>query len=164
MARQTNEFEMLLYDVSVKTEFLELMNQYKTIKSLWRYLRVEGFKGQKFYWGYQVLAKMMRRLDLGVRGKGRRGRYNRFLQELENNEQMKKDFIQLVQSQKSKYVTSKYLRENDFYNKTRFISPQTIGNIMKWLGYTGRCGKPSTKPESIAKEKPRWYYDQPGMN
>lgn len=165
MARHTNEFEVLLYDVSVKKEFLELMNQHKSIRSLWKHLRNEGFKGQKFYWGYQVLTKMVRRLDLKVRGKGSRGRINLFLKDLENNPQMKKDFIELVQSQKSKWKTSKYLREDkNFYNEKHFLSPQTIGNIMKWLGYKGRCGKPATKPESIAKEKPRWYNDEPGMN
>ena len=165
MARHTNEFEALLYDISVKKEFLELMNQHKSIKSLWRHLRNEGFKGQKFYWGYQVLSKMVRRLDLRGRGKGNRGRINLFLRDLDNNPQMKKDFIELVQSQKSKWVTSKYLREDkNFYNEKHFLSPQTIGNIMKWLGYKGRCGKPATKPESIAKEKPRWYNDEPGMN
>lgn len=165
MGRYTNEFELMLMDTSNRKEFTELVNQHKTMKSLWRHLRDQGFKGQKFYWGYQVLGNLMRRLDLGVRSKGKRGRINLFLRDLQNNPQMKKDFIELVQSQKSKWVTSKYLREDkNFYNKKHFLSPQTIGNIMKWLGYKGRCGKPATKPESIAKEKPRWYNDEPGMN
>jgi hypothetical protein len=164
MSRHTNEFELLLTDVSNKKEFLELVSQHKTIKSLWRHLKNEGFKGYQFYWGYQVLGNLMRRLDLGVRSKGKRGRINLFLKELHNNPQMKKDFIQLVQSQKSKSRTSKYLREGYFYNEKHFVSGQTIGNMMRSLGYVGRCGKPAIKSDSKAKELPRWLYGEPGMN
>ena len=154
----------MLMDTSNQKEFIELVNQHKTMKSLWRYLRDQGFKGEKFYWGYQVLGNLMRRLDVGVRGKGKRGRINLFLRDLQNNPQMKKDFIELVQSQKSKWKTSKYLREGNFYNEKHFISGQTIGNIMKSLGYTGRSGAPARKPELISKELPRWLYGEPGMN
>lgn len=164
MGRHTNKFELMLMDTSNQKEFIELVNQHKTTKSLWKYLREQGFKGEKFYWGYQVLGNLMRRLDLGVRGKGKRGPTNLFLRDLQNNPQMKKDFIELVQSQKSKWKTARYLRENNFYNEKHFISGQTIGNIMKSLGYSGRSGKPATKPESIAKEPPRWLFGEPGMN
>lgn len=166
MSRYTNEFELMLMDTSNRKEFVDLVSQHKTMKSLWKYLRVEGFKGQTFCWGYQVLCNLMRRLDLGIRGKGRRGPpINYLLRELENNPQMKKDFIELVQSQKSKWTTSRYLREGkNFYNKQYFVSPQTIGNIMKSLGYVGRCGRPANKPESVSKELPRWLHGEPGMN
>lgn len=165
MGRYANEFELMLMDTSNRKEFTDLVNQHKTMKSLWRHLRDQGFKGQKFYWGYQVLGNLMRRLDLGVRSKGKRGRpINLFLRDLQNNPQMKKDFIELVQSKKSRWETSKYLRGGNFYNEKYFVSAQTIGNIMKSLGYVGRCGKPATKPESISKELPRWLYGEPGMN
>jgi fructose-1-phosphate kinase PfkB-like protein len=89
---------------------------------------------------------------------------NKLLQHLLNNESSKKDFIELVQKTKSNWDMAKLLREGKFENTTWYVSYQTVGNIMKKLGYVGRRGKPATKLESIAKEKPQWYYDQPGMN
>lgn len=81
---------------------------------------------------------------------------NKLLQYLLDNESSKKDFIELVQKTKSNWNMAKMLREGKFENTTWYVSYQTVGNIMKKLGYFGRRGKPASKPNSIAIEAPRW--------
>lgn len=49
-------------------------------------------------------------------------------------------------------------------NTKWFVSYQTVGNIMKGLGFVGRRGRPARKPGSTAKEKDRWIYCKPGCN
>jgi len=81
---------------------------------------------------------------------------NELLKHLLENESSKRDFIELVQKTKSNWNMAKFLREGKFENTKWFVSYQTVGNIMKKLGYVGRRGKPATKPESIATESNRW--------
>ena len=81
---------------------------------------------------------------------------NRLLQHLLDNESSRKDFIELVQKTTSKWNIVKLLREGRFENTTWYISCQTVGNIMKKLGYVGRRGRPVSKPDSTTTELPRW--------
>jgi hypothetical protein len=89
---------------------------------------------------------------------------NPLLKLLLNDKEAKKDFIELVQNHGDKWTTSKYLEDGKFRNTKWFVSGQTIGNIMKRLGFVGRRGKPARKPESIVKEQNRWMYGDPGCN
>jgi hypothetical protein len=89
---------------------------------------------------------------------------NKLLQLLLADEEAKKEFIELVQNHGDKWTTSKYLEDSKFRNTKWFVSAQTIGNIMKRLGFVGRQGKPARKPESTAKEQNRWMYGNPGCN
>lgn len=81
---------------------------------------------------------------------------NELLQHLLDNESSKRDFVELVQKTKSNWNMAKLLREGEFENTKWFVSYQTVGNIMKNLGYVGRRGKPATKPDSVSQEPPRW--------
>ena len=81
---------------------------------------------------------------------------NELLKHLLENESSKRDFIELVQKIKSNWNMAKLLREGQFENTKWYCSRQTVGNIMKRLGFYGRRGRPATKPESIATEPNRW--------
>lgn len=68
MGRHTNKLEQLLIDdPSAMKEFTDLSNQYKSTRALYNHLRTSGFRGNKFYQGYQVLSYIVRRLGLSKR-------------------------------------------------------------------------------------------------
>ena len=81
---------------------------------------------------------------------------NKLLQHLLDNESSKRDFLDLVQKTSSNWKMSKLLREGRFENTTWYVSAQTVGNIMKRLGYKGRRGRKPTRPQLIANTGPRW--------
>ena len=81
---------------------------------------------------------------------------NKLLQHLLENESSKRDFVELVQKTNSKRAVSLMLRNGEFENTTWYVSGQTVGNIMKKLGYHGNRGRPPKKPRSTVYETPRW--------
>lgn len=61
--RKKNKLEkLLLEDPIALLEFTSLVNQYKTTKALWRHLKTDGFRGQKFNKGYPVLRRIINRV------------------------------------------------------------------------------------------------------
>lgn len=81
---------------------------------------------------------------------------NKLLQRLLDNESSKRDFLDLVQKTSSNWKMSKLLREGQFENTTWYVSGQTVGNIMKRLGYKGRRGRKPTRHQVIDNTVPRW--------
>ncbi len=68
MGRHMNKLEqLLLNDPSAMKEFTDLSNHYRSTKALYDYLKTTGFRGTKFYQGYQVLTYIVRRLGLSKR-------------------------------------------------------------------------------------------------
>lgn len=66
---------------------------------------------------------------------------NPLLQFLLTDEEAKKKFIELMGELGSRKVLYYYFQENTFYGKKYFLSEQTIGNIIKRLGFKGRRGR-----------------------
>lgn len=81
---------------------------------------------------------------------------NKLLQHLLENESSKRDFVELVQKTNSKRDVALMLRNGEFENTTWYVSGQTVGNIMKKLGYYGNRGRPPIKSRSTGQEYPRW--------
>lgn len=81
---------------------------------------------------------------------------NKLLQHLLKNESSKRDFVELVQKTNSNRRMEKLLKEGAFENTTWYVSSQTVGNIMKRLGYKGRRGRKPTRPQVIDNTGPRW--------
>ena len=81
---------------------------------------------------------------------------NKLLKHLLENEVSKRDFVELVQETNSNWRMAQLLREGKFENTTWYVSKQTVGNIMKKLGYYGNRGRPPSKPQSTGQEYPRW--------
>jgi len=81
---------------------------------------------------------------------------NKLLQHLLDNESSKKDFIVLVQKTSNNWDMAKFLREGKFENTTWYVSGQTVGNIMKRLGYEGKRGRKPTRPQVVDNTGPRW--------
>lgn len=65
---------------------------------------------------------------------------NPLLQFLLTNEEAKKKFIELMDELGSRTGLYYYFEENKFYGEKYFLSGQTIGNIIKRLGFKGRRG------------------------
>lgn len=80
---------------------------------------------------------------------------NSLLTHLLSNEDSRRAFIELVQKTTNKRDVAKLLRDGEFENTTWYISGQTIGNIMKRLGYVGSRGRPSLKSDSQQRWKIR---------
>lgn len=81
---------------------------------------------------------------------------NKLLQYLLDNESSQKDFVELVQKTNCNRDMAKLLREGEFENTKWYVSGQTIGNIMKRLGYKGMRGRKPTRPQVIDTTGPRW--------
>ena len=143
MGRHTNKLEqLLLEDANALKEFTYLANQSKTTRALWDHLRIQGFRNEKFYQGYQVLAYIVRRLGLSKAKGSKRGRHiNPLLQLLLADEEAKKKFIELMNELGSAVGLYYYFEEHSFYGKKYFLSGQTIRNIIKRLGFKGRRGR-----------------------
>lgn len=61
--RKKNKLEkLLLEDPVALKEFTSILYQYKTTRALWYHLRRDGFRGQKFTKGYQVLCSIINRV------------------------------------------------------------------------------------------------------
>lgn len=72
MGRHTNKLtQMLLDDESAKQEFVELMKKYNCSFDVYEHIKKNGFRGIRFYAGYQSMCHVIRRL--GFKG-ARRGR------------------------------------------------------------------------------------------
>ncbi len=70
---------------------------------------------------------------------------NQLLQFLLDNPQAKNDFIELMNRSGSAKDLYYYFEENKFYGEKYFLSGQTIRNIIKRLGFSGRRGRPSKR-------------------
>jgi hypothetical protein len=70
---------------------------------------------------------------------------NPLLQFLLSNEEAKKKFIELMDESRSAKDLYYYFEENTFYGKKYFLSGQTIRNIIKRLGFSGRRGRTSKR-------------------
>jgi hypothetical protein len=70
---------------------------------------------------------------------------NSLLQFLLSNEEAKKQFIELMNRLGSAKDLYYYFEENTFYGEKYFLSGQTIRNIIKRLGFSGRRGRPSKR-------------------
>jgi len=81
---------------------------------------------------------------------------NKLLQHLIDNESSKRDFVDLVQKTSSNWEMAKLLTEGKFENTTWYVSGQTVGNIMKRLGYQGKRGRKATRPNVVANTGLRW--------
>jgi hypothetical protein len=72
MGRHTNKLtKILLEDESAKQEFVELMKKYNCSLDVYEHIKKNGFRGIRFYAGYQSMCHVIRRL--GFKG-ARRGR------------------------------------------------------------------------------------------
>jgi len=81
---------------------------------------------------------------------------NKLLQHLLDNESSKKDFIELVQKTSKNRDMANLLEEGKFENTKWYVSGQTVGNIMKRLGYEGKRGRKPTRPQVVDNTGPRW--------
>lgn len=70
---------------------------------------------------------------------------NPLLQFLLTNEEAKKKFIELMGELGSAKDLYYYFKENKFYGEKYFLSGQTIRNLIKRLGFSGRRGRPSKR-------------------
>jgi hypothetical protein len=69
--RKCNDLtKLLLSDESAKQEFIELMNRLNCSMDVWDHIRKNGFRGVRFYYGYQTICILIRRLGF----KAMRGR------------------------------------------------------------------------------------------
>ncbi len=70
---------------------------------------------------------------------------NPLLQFLLTDEEAKKKFIELMGELGSSKDLYYYFEQNKFYGEKYFLSGQTIRNIIKRLGFSGRRGRPSKR-------------------
>ena len=62
--------KLLLEDEVAKQEFIQLMNQFNCSFDLYEHIKKNGFRGIRFYNGYQTMCHIIRRIGF----MGRRGR------------------------------------------------------------------------------------------